>query len=341
MTATPWRSRGSGPRVGPVGLQLDAVAGGVGAHWRQMWVVGATTATRATRPSESIRWATCSPNVVLPAAGVAEARKASPAWAKTAAAAACCQARRGRAVGQEGSERRAAGRRGASIWYVTGARQARARSDDRRLRHRRSADVALCTSSIVTHRNVTHFSDPGCPWAWSASPAPRRAELALRRPARLAPRDDRPDRERRRLRVARLHRRRARRAATAPSASAGCRSPPSRASTSTARGRCAASSSPPAGSHPEPRVRRLPRAAVRAVHEHARPRGPGRPARGDRLGARASTPTRSSPRRRDPETEAAFAGRPRRGPHRRGQPDRVPGQVAPTPTAASATRRRA
>src|SRR3954463_12385715 len=84
-----------------------------------MCVVGATTATRATRPSASIRWATCSPKVVLPAAGVAEARNVSPEWSKTAAAAACCQARRGRALGHAGSEQRpAAG--GASIWNVTG-----------------------------------------------------------------------------------------------------------------------------------------------------------------------------------------------------------------------------
>src|SRR3954452_25042174 len=84
-----------------------------------MWVVGATTATRATRPSESIRCATCRPNVVLPAAGVAEARNASPQWSTTAAAAACCQARRGRGVGHAGGEERpVAG--GASIWNVTG-----------------------------------------------------------------------------------------------------------------------------------------------------------------------------------------------------------------------------
>src|SRR4051812_38431210 len=71
-----------------------------------MCVVGATTATRATRPSESIRCATCRPNVVLPAAGVADARNASPGWEKTAAAAACCQARSGRVVGQgESTER--------------------------------------------------------------------------------------------------------------------------------------------------------------------------------------------------------------------------------------------
>src|SRR5439155_27345336 len=87
------------------------------AHWRQMCVVGATTATRATRPSDSIRCATCRPNVVLPAAGVADARNASPGWSKTAPAAACCQARRVRAAGQGGRERRA---RGASIEYVTG-----------------------------------------------------------------------------------------------------------------------------------------------------------------------------------------------------------------------------
>src|SRR4051794_7936629 len=84
-----------------------------------MCVVGATTATRDTRPSASIRWAMCRPKVVLPAAGVAEARNASPEWSKTAAAAACCHARSGRAVGQAGRERPAA-RRGGAISYVTG-----------------------------------------------------------------------------------------------------------------------------------------------------------------------------------------------------------------------------
>src|SRR4051794_5280658 len=93
-----------------------------------MWVVGATTATRETRPSESIRWATWRPKVVLPAAGVAEARKASPSWSKTAAAAACCQARRGRPVGQSGRERPTAG--GAGISYVTGRAKLAAGSDE-------------------------------------------------------------------------------------------------------------------------------------------------------------------------------------------------------------------
>src|SRR3954467_707478 len=94
-----------------------------------MWVVGATTATRATRPSASIRWATCRPNVVLPAAGVAEARKDSPSWSNTAAAAACAQGGGGRRVGQEGRERPAAGRGGASISYVTGAEKLGGGSD--------------------------------------------------------------------------------------------------------------------------------------------------------------------------------------------------------------------
>src|SRR3954447_1001250 len=83
-----------------------------------MCVVGATTATRATRPSESIRWATCRPNVVLPAAGVAEARKASPSWLNTAAPAACFQARSGRAAGQVGR-----GLGGGGIGCVTEARR--------------------------------------------------------------------------------------------------------------------------------------------------------------------------------------------------------------------------
>src|SRR3954454_6619581 len=93
-----------------------------------MWVVGATTATRVTRPSASIRWATCRPKVVLPAAGVDAARNASPSWSKTAAAAACCQARRGRPVGQGGRERPTAG--GAGISYVTGRAKLAAGSDE-------------------------------------------------------------------------------------------------------------------------------------------------------------------------------------------------------------------
>src|SRR4051812_8036626 len=97
-----------------------------------MWVVGAMTATRATRPSASIRCATCRPKVVLPAAGVADARKASPEWSKTAAAAACCQARRGRAAGHAGSERPTVGE--ASIWNVTGRANLVAVSDERRRR---------------------------------------------------------------------------------------------------------------------------------------------------------------------------------------------------------------
>ena len=70
-----------------------------------MCVVGATTTTRWTRPAESIPCATWSPNVVLPAAGVAEARNESASQAATAAAAACCQARSGRAAGQAGMDR--------------------------------------------------------------------------------------------------------------------------------------------------------------------------------------------------------------------------------------------
>src|SRR3954464_3577989 len=93
-----------------------------------MCVVGAMTATRATRPSASIRWATCSPKVVLPAAGVAEARNASPEWSKTAAAAAGCEGGGGRRVGQDGRERPAAG--GAEISYVTGRANLVAGSDE-------------------------------------------------------------------------------------------------------------------------------------------------------------------------------------------------------------------
>ena len=85
-----------------------------------MCVVGAITATRPTRPSSSIRCATRRPKVVLPAAGVAEARNELPSWLKTASSASCCQARSGRAVGQDGSARERAGRGAVSGWYVIG-----------------------------------------------------------------------------------------------------------------------------------------------------------------------------------------------------------------------------
>src|SRR3954468_4660712 len=70
-----------------------------------MCVVGATTTTRATRPADSRRWATCTPRVVLPAAGVAEARKLSPSWRSSAAIAATCHLRRGRPSGHGGRGR--------------------------------------------------------------------------------------------------------------------------------------------------------------------------------------------------------------------------------------------
>src|SRR4051812_17466180 len=72
-----------------------------------MWAVGATTATRATRPAASSACATRRPNVVLPAAGVAEARNASPSWSSAASSAARCHVRNGRPAGQPGSVLRA------------------------------------------------------------------------------------------------------------------------------------------------------------------------------------------------------------------------------------------
>src|SRR4051794_21859238 len=70
-----------------------------------MWVVGAATTTRWTRPAASISCATRSPKVVLPAAGVADARKLGPSWARSASSAAACQARSGRSFGHGGSAR--------------------------------------------------------------------------------------------------------------------------------------------------------------------------------------------------------------------------------------------
>src|SRR3954470_18112687 len=74
-----------------------------------MWAVGPMTTTRVTRPARSIWWAIFSPKVVLPAAGVAEARKLVPSWAARRSAASRCQARSGRPSGQSGRVRERVG----------------------------------------------------------------------------------------------------------------------------------------------------------------------------------------------------------------------------------------
>jgi hypothetical protein len=70
-----------------------------------MWVVGPATTTRETNPVLSIRCAMCRPKVVLPAAGVADARKLAPECPRTASVASFCQERSGLASGQLGSDR--------------------------------------------------------------------------------------------------------------------------------------------------------------------------------------------------------------------------------------------
>jgi hypothetical protein len=128
---------------------------------------------------------------------------------------------------------------------------------------------------LVQPITVRHFSDPGCPWAYSASPAPGHAALALRRAARLEAHAHRADRARPAVRRSRLHPQRQARA-IATSASTACRSrrspsttwPPRRAPAGRRR-------RPHAGSGA--RRRRLPRAAAHAVHHAARARRGRRP----------------------------------------------------------------
>ena len=131
----------------------------------------------------------------------------------------------------------------------------------------------------------------------------RRAQMALRRPTQLARRDDRPHRDRLRLRGARLHARRpGARVPQLPLARDAVRD-----RTARARPRHVADV-PRRRRHPPPvpraRVRRLPRAAVRAVHDDALPRGRRGPPRGDRVGARH--------RRRHDHRRGARRRRPRR-----------------------------
>src|SRR4051812_36723460 len=96
-----------------------------------MWAVGPRTTTRLTRPVRSMSCATFSPKVVLPAAGVAEARKLSPSWPSRAESASRCQARKGLVSGQAGrlgAARLVTGagqgtwRAGRNTWPVTGRR---------------------------------------------------------------------------------------------------------------------------------------------------------------------------------------------------------------------------
>ena len=158
---------------------------------------------------------------------------------------------------------------------------------------------------MIVSLHVTHFSDPGCPWAWSASPAIAALKWRYGDQLELAQRHDRPDRDRHRLRAARLHARRpGARVPQLPRARDAVRHRAARARPRHVADVPRRRRHPPA--RPRARVRRLPRAAVRAVHEHRLPRGRRRTCARRSRGCPASTPTRSSRPRTTPETEALF-----------------------------------
>ena len=190
------------------------------------------------------------------------------------AAAACCQARRGRPVGQDGRERPAAGRGGASISYVTGPETLCAASDiTSACEPPAKATLGRCCTLNDRVLSSSHpLLRPRLPVGLVGLSCTRRPQVALRRPARMAPRDDRPDRERLGLRAARLHARRpGARVPQLPRARDAVRHRAARA-----RARHVADV-PRRRRHPPPRprarVRGLPRAAARPVHDHAVPRG--------------------------------------------------------------------
>ncbi len=88
--------------------------------------------------------------------------------------------------------------RGAARQPAGRADDARHRRRDRGRRHRqpaagggaggRGGPAARADRRVTAAPDVciTEYTDPGCPWAWSAEPFRRRAELALRRPSGLA-----------------------------------------------------------------------------------------------------------------------------------------------------------
>src|SRR3954452_13007828 len=157
-----------------------------------MCVVGAATTTRWTCPAESISCATRSPNVVLPAAGVAEARNLVDLCPRSATRAASCQARSGRSPGQGGSAcacRATAVLTGSSPFFrVGGAGRLGARPEGtgafpRNVRREREggvpgrrlmrALVAAAVAAALAAGPAAHASqDPNPPWPQLLPPFP-------------------------------------------------------------------------------------------------------------------------------------------------------------------------
>ena len=186
--------------------------------------------------------------------------------------------------------------------------------------------MQLVVRSMIVSLHVTHFSDPGCPWAWSASPALaalkwrygdqldwRNVMIGLTENGAVyeqrgytGPGQARGYRTLPRARDAVRHRAAREGPRHVADVPRGRRHPPAR---------------------PRARVRGLPRAAVRPVHDDRLPRGRRRSCARRSSGCPASTPTRSSPRprtRRPRRPSSATATRPAPRPN---SPDRVPGQA--------------
>ena len=189
-------------------------------------------------------------------------------------------------------------------------------------RRRRFASVLVVTATI----SVTHATDPGCPWAYSAAPAPRGAPLALRRPARLAARADRPDRA--------TPRSTTRRGYTPERGARGYlgfrrfgmpfdTQPRERNIAPAARAApiVAARLLDPARELPVFRALQLARFTTTTLFDTDDGIRAALAAR-----RRASTPTRSLAAIDDAGDRGGLPGRPRARAHRRRQPDRVPGQ---------------
>ena len=177
-------------------------------------------------------------------------------------------------------------------------RPPRAHDGPRQRRVRRAEKSHCCT--LNDRVSPSHpLLRPRLPVGLVGLPRHRRSPVALWRPARLAQRHDRPDRERRvyeqrgytpagQARGYRTFRERGMPFATEP------REKRPRHVADVPRRR----RHPPP--RPRARVRRLPRAAVRAVHEHRLPRGRRSSCATRSRGCPASTPTRSSRPRTTP-----------------------------------------
>ena len=199
-----------------------------------------------------------------------------------------------------------------------------------RRRDRSSPGQVLARAIIarMSKISVTHFTDPGCPWAYSASPA--LAVLHWRYGDQLAGGWSRSGWPRTRSATSTPATRPTRDVGQrAPSAATGCRSRLQPRARVAATSRACRAIVATRLLDPGARARRAAGAAARAGSPPRCCSTRTRTSRRRSARRRARRPARSSPRSTTPPTLAAYEARQAADAQRRGRADRLPGQGAP------------